>query len=406
MGAIRYFTSRSPEDMPSGRELRAQIDAFQGLADFAGPVAGETGIPGLRLDFNFGLRLLVPEGEWHVTIRDWETETLFFDEDVSEVLLISLEKYYVRWEIRVQKRGVPVFSHIFEPRGRIVVFYCCHKALGDTLAFLPYARAFREEHRCRLYCKVPGYLEEFAAHLYPELPQTEKLPGDTYAVFYVAAWFSFLGMPVDLRSFPLVRLAETMVGGKEPPPLPVFHPTRPRTVREKYVCISVQASTLSKGWHYPGGWDIVVGYLKELGYRVFCIDRYPYQRELDYETCMPAGAEDATGDRSILERADMLAYADFFIGLSSGLAWLARLAGCPVILISGMTQTWNEFQTPYRVVNRHVCNGCYNDVRVRFSDHFCPYHEGTDRELECSRRISPRQVIAAIDALRQREQAE
>ena len=36
------------------------------------------------------------------------------------------------------------------------------------------------------------------------------------------------------------------------------------------------------------------------------------------------------------------------------------------MLISGFTQPDNEFTTPYRVVNRHACNGCWNDPRLRF----------------------------------------
>lgn len=400
MGTVRYFTCKRPEDMPSRDEWKAQIRAFQAMEGFAGPVRGETGIPGLRMDFNLGLRLVVPEGSWHVAISDYDTETVFFDDDVSDVQLVSMEKYYVHWSVEVSRDGIPVFSHVFDPAGQEVIFFCCHKALGDALAFLPYARLFRERHSCRLCCRVPGSLREFVAHLYPELPQVERATEDTYAVFYLGAWFSFMGMPVDLRAFPLAELAGTMVGLLGPAPMPSFAPTRPRPFPERYVCIAVQASTLSKGWHYPKGWETVVEYLKALGYRVFCIDRHAYQRELDYETQMPENAEDMTGNYSIMDRANMLYDADFFIGLSSGLAWVAKAVGCPVILISGMTQTWNEFHTPYRIVNRQVCNGCFNDVRVRFRDSFCPYHEGTERELECSKRISPRQVIAAIEELR------
>ena len=57
-----------------------------------------------------------------------------------------------------------------------------------------------------------------------------------------------------------------------------------------------------------------------------------------------------------------------FIGLSSGLSWLAWAAGTPVVLISGFTHPTNEFTTPYRVINWHTCNSCWNDVRERF-DH-------------------------------------
>ena len=49
--------------------------------------------------------------------------------------------------------------------------------------------------------------------------------------------------------------------------------------------------------------------------------------------------------------------------------------------------------------NRLVCNGCFNDVRVNFIKNFCPYHKGTSRELECQKKISPKQVIDAVERL-------
>ena len=46
-----------------------------------------------------------------------------------------------------------------------------------------------------------------------------------------------------------------------------------KSAESPYVCIGVQASMTAKGWLYPHGWDIVVDYLKSLGYRVLCIDK-------------------------------------------------------------------------------------------------------------------------------------
>ena len=60
-------------------------------------------------------------------------------------------------------------------------------------------------------------------------------------------------------------------------------------------------------------------------------------------THIPNGAEDETGDQPLTERARWLKHADFFIGLSSGLSWLAWAAGTPVVIISGFTHPLNEF---------------------------------------------------------------
>ncbi len=109
--------------------------------------------------------------------------------------------------------------------------------------------------------------------------------------------------------------------------------------------------------------------------------------------------EDETGDRPLTERARWLRHASAFVGLSSGLSWLAWAAGCPVVMVSGFTQPNNEFDTPYRVINWHTCNSCWNDVRHRF-DHkdflYCPRHKGTDRQFECTRLITGEQVIGVL----------
>ena len=100
----------------------------------------------------------------------------------------------------------------------------------------------------------------------------------------------------------------------------------------------------------------------------------------------------------MLDRINLIAYADFFIGLGSGLSWLANACNIPVILISGFSLPLGEFDTSYRVTNLLVCHGCYNDIRVDWKD-YCPYHLGTEREYECSKSISPGMVIEAIERL-------
>jgi len=159
-------------------------------------------------------------------------------------------------------------------------------------------------------------------------------------------------------------------------------------------------------WNNGHGWDQVIAHLKGLGYRVLCIDK---ERTIGVGYVwnqLPHGVEDFTGagsHRSLNDRAAMLHHADFFVGLSSGLAWLAWGAGTPVVMISGFTLPICEFRTPYRVHNTHVCHGCWDATDVSFDhkDYFwCPRHKGTDRQFECTRAITGKQVIGTIERLR------
>jgi len=173
-------------------------------------------------------------------------------------------------------------------------------------------------------------------------------------------------------------------------------------IRSPYVCIAVQASTQCKYWNNPTGWRDVISFLKERGYRVICIDQKSVHGAGLVWNHIPHGAEDETGDRPLSERVRWLRHAAFFIGTSSGLAWLANAARTPVVMISGFTHPDNEFHTPYRLINWHVCNSCWNDPTHRF-DHndflWCPRHAGTTRQFECSRQITGRQVVNTISNL-------
>jgi autotransporter strand-loop-strand O-heptosyltransferase len=166
-------------------------------------------------------------------------------------------------------------------------------------------------------------------------------------------------VPCDFRLIGLHRAAGYILGVD---PLEV----RPRIaltddsrrIPEPYVCIAVQSTLQSKYWNNPTGWRNVVGYLRDSGYRVICIDQKSIHGKGVVWNQMPSEAEDATGDKSLLERARFLKHADFFVGLASGLSWFAWAMGTPVVMVSGLTHPLTEFATPYRVINYHVCNSC------------------------------------------------
>jgi autotransporter strand-loop-strand O-heptosyltransferase len=234
----------------------------------------------------------------------------------------------------------------------------------------------------------------------------QKLAENAYATYCLGLFFDdsdCIFQPTDFRQVGLHRTAGYILGvdPTETPPILAL-PDESRPVDTPYVCIAVQSSTQAKYWNNPHGWHAVVAHLKQRGYRVVCIDQKAAHGAGLIWNHIPNGAEDQTGDRPLEERARWLRHAAAFIGLSSGLAWLAWAAGTPVVMISGFTHPTNEFTTPFRVINWHACNSCWNDVRVRF-DHkdflWCPRHAGTDRQFECTRLITAEQVIATISQI-------
>ncbi len=146
----------------------------------------------------------------------------------------------------------------------------------------------------------------------------------------------------------------------------------------------------------------LVADMKARGYRVVCIDQKAEYRSGLVWTHIPHGVKDKTGARPLAERVRWIRHAAFFVGVSSGLSWLAWAAGTPAVVISGFTHPNNEFHSDFRIINWHARNSCWNDIRLRF-DHkdymWCPRHAGTDRQFECSRLITSAQVIQTIDRI-------
>ena len=113
---------------------------------------------------------------------------------------------------------------------------------------------------------------------------------------------------------------------------------------------------------------------------------------------IPKNAIDKTGDISLSERMSQIDGCEFFIGLGSGLSWLAWALNKPVVLISGFSEPISEFNNPLRVFNPSVCNGCWNDLSVAFDPsnwNWCP----RKKDFECSKEISFEMVKEKIDMI-------
>ncbi|ANJ86801.1 autotransporter strand-loop-strand O-heptosyltransferase [Pandoraea oxalativorans] len=376
-------------------------------------LAGPKGT-GIRFDFNDGCRILVPKGDWKVTLSDSHTGNTLFQTSMTEGCVMSAKKYFVPFEIDVSRQGKSVMHHRFDARDKAVLILFPVGTLGDLVGWFPYAVKFQEKHQCRLTVSMSALLIPLFQGAYPhiEFVTPEQVKVDQYyATYRIGLFFDdheYAFQPSDFRQVGLHRTAGHILGvdPTEMPPL-LSLPDETRPIPERYVCIAVQASTQCKYWNFPGGWKEIVQFLKDAGYRVICIDQKSTHGVGTTWNHIPWGCEDQTGDRPLAERARWLRHADFFVGLSSGLAWLAWATNTPVVMISGFTHETNEFETPYRIVNHHTCNSCWNDVRHRF-DHFdfmwCPRHKGTARQFECTGLITPtyvKNVIRTIPGFRE-----
>lgn len=373
---------------------------------------------GIYYDFCNGLRTYIqnpPQEGYRFQYWDTIDGVLCYDNIIkSSTYIQSNKSYYRPYFIRISdvKTGKIIFEHKMDLRGQVVLMYFPNDTIGDTLAWFKAIEVFQEKHNCLIYVAVSDATRKILENAHPEMRFISREQARTirpYAgyVFGVSYDNEMYSQQMDFRTVPLHWRGADILGldahtFQDTPPKISFDKDSPSPIEGKYVAISSMASGGCKLWLNPHGWRKVVSFLKENGYRVIDIDGkagvgagYSYQ-------FIPREAEDFTGTgegKELPDRARLIYHADFFIGLGSGLSWLSWCIGKPTVLISGFSEPWCEFYTPYRVINTKVCHGCFNDVRYKFDQtdcFWCPRLGGTKRQLECSTQITAEQVINTI----------
>ena len=373
----------------------------------------------VQFDFNYGYRLEAPnrEGTFRLMVFDLDTHALIATHKLqARQLAIGVKKYFIRYRLELyeEKTGKLIFEHNYDCTNKKVMIVIPDGGLGDNLAWIPYVEAFKQKYNARVSCSCGEWMIRLLRDQYPliDFIPADQAPSlkDFYASYFLAIFKEERKdwRPADHQHFGM-QGSIALVLGLEPTPRKVRLPRpTPRKIAEPYVCISTMATNPAKYWNYPDGWNALCRYLKRLGYRVLVIDRDHDLNFAGKPYSVPSEAEDFTGFIPIRERMELLQNAEFFVGLPSGLSWLAWNCDIPVVMLSGFTLDGSEFPTPYRVVNLDFCHGCWNDSALFFdmsTPVWCPRHLGTAREIECTKAITPKMVfetIAKIPSVRRR----
>lgn len=344
---------------------------------------------GIKYDFNYGARIKTPDDplvKWRFKMTNLQTGSVLVDEHIPPAsMYMCPKKYYIPYKVEVTSLCGRRFTHVMNLREKTVSIKIVQRTLGDPIALFSYVPVFKQIHGIStLIVHTAQRIKEIFEKQYPDITfktleeEDHLLP---YATYYLGLFFdetfNFDWQPYDFRTFGLHRQGGHILGiSKDIQLPPEVDTTRPSPIAGKYVAIAVQGSKQCKVWNNPTGWLDVVRYLGNLGYTVVCIDREPVCGSEYTYNAIPNGVIDLTGDKPLQERIDVIKGADMFIGTASGLSWLAWCCKVPVIMISGFSLPFAEFDTPHRVINTEApCIGCWNDTRITFKHHenfWCP----------------------------------
>lgn len=372
---------------------------------------------GIRYDFAYGFRVLLPKCDdmFQVRVYDMRSGSMLSAHDVKGgSMLVGERKFFIPYHIEVHKKKEDgscelLWSHDYDCKGRKVYVVVPDGGLGDNLAWLPIVEEFRKLKQADVTCVMGEWMIRWLGRdMYPGLkflPIGEK-PSlrDAYACYFCGIFSEEKKpwRPIDHQNLGMQRAVEAILDVPFQDIKCRMRLGSPRPFPEPFVVISAMATNPAKYWNFPDGWNTIVRWLKGFGYRVLCIDRDHDLYFAGRHFQVPSEAEDLTGFKPISERMRLMEHADFFIGLPSGLSWLAWNCGVPVVMLAGFTLDGSEFPTPYRVTNFLFCHGCWNDSREFFDPKapvWCPRHAGTQREIECTRAITPKMVMETIERI-------
>jgi autotransporter strand-loop-strand O-heptosyltransferase len=317
------------------------------------------------------------------------------------------KKYYIDWLIKIRGIDHDYYSEYeMNYTGKRVLISFESKSLGDTLAWIGYVEKFRTVHGCTVICST--FHNNLFKGQYPEIEFVD--PGTTvpnvYGVYRLGVFKKTGYKPdpnspnevdydkhlTDPKMEPLTKVASDILGldyVEIKPKLPVF-----TQGKKKIVSIAIHGTAQCKYWNNPIGWQQVVDFLIKNGYEV---------KLLSSEEDGFMGNKNPNGvttirNKSLEQILKIIQESELFIGISSGLSWLAWGARTETILISGFTDVYTEPTDGIRrIINKNVCNSCWSKFDFNPADwNWCPVHKGTVRQFECSKTITSQQVINEI----------
>ena len=260
-------------------------------------------------------------------------------------------------------------------------------SLGDTVASIGQVDKYQKLTNHIVHFIINTKYVDLFKSVYPNINFDEPVRYDELKVLHVN-----LDQPLEKYASDLLGLPFEETCAK------VATAIKDRPIKEKYFTISIQSTHQGRYWNAKKGWNILLNLLKQrYGLTAFCIDMYNSYGSKDCYNTIPSGAIDKTGI-SLLESTHYMNHAEFHIGTSNGLSWLAHAVGKKVVLITNVTKKWCEFTTNViRIDNESVCHGCLNEKPFdKYDWNWCPNHKNTKRMFECTTSISPHDVFDKI----------
>ena len=299
---------------------------------------------------------------------------------------------------RLNKKSFPS-NNIFESKTHLVDLNS--NSLGDTIAIMPYLDLYSIKNNVKVYLRGNLNFNKLFIKSYPNIKIINKEDKFFDNIIYINHDFSKplqQGMAEQLgfKDYSYVR-----------PKIDSFKTNRP--LKNKYVTFGIHSTLQMKYWNHPNGekvqgespnWNELSKMFRNSKLTPVCLELHEEYGASPYFNALPKKSVNKIG-MSLEEVVNYIEHSEFYIGLSSGMAWVAHALGKPVAMIANFTEDWNEIglnEDDYiRITNKDVCHGCWHTENINIGDwNNCPKHQNTNRQFECHTSITPKQVFDKI----------
>ena len=117
-----------------------------------------------------------------------------------------------------------------------------------------------------------------------------------------------------------------------------------RPVKNKFISVGIHSTAQLKYWNNPLGkefqpispyWSQLFKQVKKKGYLPVVVEKDEMFGVSPYMNGMPSSCVKKLG-LDLFDTMNYIYHSEFFIGLSSGLSWIAHALGKPVVMISNL----------------------------------------------------------------------
>jgi len=290
---------------------------------------------------------------------------------------------------------------------KTVYIHLLSNSMGDTIASTPYVLEYAKKHNVKVYFSIydpyifllkDSYRDIEFVGRNTNIEYDQKI--DLDYVFFKSVQGGYaeqLGFDNPKYIRPVISISEL-----------------PRPIKNKYVSMGVHSTCQLKYWNHPNGlksqgdslnWNELSGILRKRGYTPVTVEKDEIYGIPPFFNGIPSKSNKQIG-KTLQEAVNIIKHSEFYIGLSSGMSWVAHALGKKVVMISNFTEDWNEFDLSLddyiRITNKSVCHGCWNKISIEHAFdkndwYWCPLHKNTERQFECHKSITVDGVMKKIE---------